>query len=245
MAAKQNLKCPECHKTFFKSNDSICCDSCDNWFHLRCTDLSTKVFIQLCNAPTSSFVCNYCTNYKCGKCSHPVFNNNNALCCDNRICDTWYHLKCTIVSLQTYNNFKIGSSDTWYCYKCYVFPFLHLSETLFTDYSSFSEYTGQTNAQLCNQNFNNTCSVCSRKINKICKGLPCTLCLSFIHRKCSGISLYDLNNQPKESFEHWGCPSCYCDIYPFYNEVVGRLSYLTWVSQLIANGNISRRAHGF
>ena len=63
---------------------------------------------------------------------------------------------------------------------------------------------------------NPKCSVCSRNINnnKLHKAIPCLSCFTLIHRKCSQISLYDLNNNA-EKLNNWECLACQREKYPF------------------------------
>ena len=132
MATLQNYKCPKCRKFFSDNQNSICCDTCENWFHLRCSGLSRKEFKLHCEDSNKVFSCAFCINYKCGKCFLPVFNHHNALCCENQNCETWYHLRCTDVSLHSYNNMS-SSSELWFCKSCYEFPFYHLNEHIFSE----------------------------------------------------------------------------------------------------------------
>ena len=73
--ANSITKCPKCIKIVYDNANSICCDDCDNWFHLRCTQLKLKDFKEFTNNPKLNFYCNFCVNYKCLKCDKPVFDH--------------------------------------------------------------------------------------------------------------------------------------------------------------------------
>ena len=136
-----NIKCPKCRKAFLANQNSSCCDSYNNWFHLRCSKISLKVFKKMCFDNNINFVCYYCVNYKCGKCSLPVFDFKNALCFDNSECTTWFHLKCTNISLPTYNTISANpNSNFWFCQNCYVFPFTCIPDKDFIQIST-AEHT--------------------------------------------------------------------------------------------------------
>ena len=218
--ATKNSNCPKCRKSFYKNQNSICCDSCENWFHLKCSSLSTKTFKVFCDDPNKKFICFFCKNYLCRKCSKPVFNHHNSLCCDN--CNFWTHLKCSGLNLDTYNSLTQSNSSAstfWFCNVCNVLPFSELSDIEFCLlYSeSFLDHQHDDSTPM---KFSKVCSVCTRKIkdNKCCKALKCTKCVSFVHRKCSGINISDLNKLPKSVFQQWSCTMCYKDMFPFHEE---------------------------
>ena len=104
----EKTKCPKCQKYISENCNSICCDKCNHWFHLHCSRLKLlrdfKTFVE---NPNQSFVCKFCLNYKCGKCDKPVFEYQNAMCCD--LCSLWHHLKCSKINLAEYQ--KISKSN--------------------------------------------------------------------------------------------------------------------------------------
>ena len=227
-------KCKICTKIVKNGQNSISCDGCNNWFHQKCSRISNKEFKIFCTNKNKKYFCDFCQNFPCGNCKHPVFNNQNALSCD--CCQNWYHLKCTSISLHTYNSYKTAPDTWWVCKNCHVFPFSDVSNqnlvNLFYGKPTFADYTEALTSSSTIQKYNSTCSVCNRKITnkKIHKALPCHSCMCFIHRKCSGITLSDLNNLPKEVFTNWRCPYCYKETFPFQNENVSDLLKLTFNS---------------
>ena len=48
------------------NSKSICCDNCDKWYHLGCTSLSNKIFIQLSKSDEKWYctTCNTCKQCK-------------------------------------------------------------------------------------------------------------------------------------------------------------------------------------
>ena len=52
--------CPQCELPVFESQESIYCDSCDNWSHVRCSGLSKARFKELGNDASSTWYCKDC-----------------------------------------------------------------------------------------------------------------------------------------------------------------------------------------
>ena len=47
--------------------------------------------------------------------------------------------------------------------------------------------------------------------------------MSFVHRKCCGITNFDLNNLPRELLPNWRCLTCYKDMFPFQWELTDNM----------------------
>ena len=64
---------------------------------------------------------------ECSKCKKIVKDNCNAIQCDH--CFSWYHLKCSNLSLKSFNHF-IETEDLWLCNHCKsdIFPFYNISK---------------------------------------------------------------------------------------------------------------------
>ncbi|PIK46418.1 hypothetical protein BSL78_16704 [Apostichopus japonicus] len=75
-------------------------------------------------------------NYKfpCGLCSKPVRINQRGIQCDN--CNIWYHIKCTDVSVATYDRLS-GTDEDWLCNQCQV-PF-QFADSFFDSDQSLSD----------------------------------------------------------------------------------------------------------
>ena len=76
-----------CGKCNFNVN-SKCCDNCDKWYHLECTSLSNKIFIQLSKSD-AKWYCTICNT--CKQCKKQIIGES--ICCDS--CKNWYDIKCT------------------------------------------------------------------------------------------------------------------------------------------------------
>ena len=174
--------------------------------------MSRKDFDTIVKSPISSpYTCFFCLTYPCGKCFLPVFPNNNALCCDVKTCNKWYHLRCTKFSLIRYKKLTVSkTSDSWFCDPCLNFPFASLSNTDMTSLYSALPYIDVNLYQ-------NTCGVCSRAIlaKKKAKCLPCKNCNKLIHRKCSTLPISILNSLTKTSFDNFECVKCLSEKFPF------------------------------
>ena len=66
-----DIKCLKCKKLV--TGNSVCCDECDGWLHLKCAGMTLKIFKKLNEDPSLAFSCDYCTYYKCGKCNKQKF----------------------------------------------------------------------------------------------------------------------------------------------------------------------------
>ena len=216
----KNVNCSKCTKVVYENSNCICCDDCQNWFHLRCTNLNLKEFNKFTKDSSLTFCCDFCTNYKCGKCNKPVFDNQNAIYCNS--CFLWYHVRCSKLSLIHYHELS-RSSESWTCTNCFTFPFHNINDNeilenfdnTFDRLDTFSNQIFETSQQ---KDFSTTCSVCSKrtiKPQKIKKLIPCPTCHSLIHPKCSKIPLCDLISIKRNQFKYWECIKCCTDKFPF------------------------------
>ena len=123
MAKKpENFKCLKCRKIVYKNQNSICCDKCDQWILLKCSKIKLKEFKKFLDPENAGmkYFCSFCTDYLCGKCEKPIYDDSNSLQCESE-CGKWFHLRCTCVSLSEYKIF-LNNPDTslsWFCFACY------------------------------------------------------------------------------------------------------------------------------
>ena len=75
-------KCLKCRTPVLDSQKGILCDHCQNWIHLKCTNLRKAEYNYLQQNMEAPFLCLYCTDFLCGKCQMPVYNHHNALFCE-------------------------------------------------------------------------------------------------------------------------------------------------------------------
>ncbi len=54
-----NISCSKCGKHVYENQNSIFCDICENWIHLRCSGLIKKRFVELSQS-NESFFCGAC-----------------------------------------------------------------------------------------------------------------------------------------------------------------------------------------
>ena len=111
--------CGNCYLNIQQEN-SICCDGCNLWFHLKCSKLTSTKFKALVNKPTLKWHCLTCLT--CKHCSKII--KGKSICCD--ICDRWYHATCAGITKQFDTLSKTGQD--WYCRACKkdTFPFHEL-----------------------------------------------------------------------------------------------------------------------
>ena len=223
-------KCPRTIylKIIYENSNSICCDNCDNWFHLKCTKMKLKDFKRFLNNPKLKFICSYCQDFSCPKCNKAVFSHQNGICCDH--CQKWLHLKCTNINKIDY--FNLEGKD-WVCSFCFSPPFAHLNDEQFLEMMMDNPLAKFCNHQTsaCNtDNFSKICSVCTKETrSKKTKLIPCFSCNSLIHRKkCANIPLNQLLNFKKATWKNWECNACLVDKFPFSNmrdEDIVNISY--------------------
>ena len=215
----EKTKCLRCGKLYFEGQNWISCDECSGWLHIRCAGIKLKEFDKICSDEKSTFVCRYCQYYKCGKCVKPVYPLQNGLVCDIDECQKWFHLGCTQHSLADYKNSKSHlRTNAWYCPDCTSLPFENLNDKDF-----LNTITPDLNVRVhqklipCINFFKQRCSVCCKNItkNQKPKSLPCVLCSTLVHRKCSNITLSELLKTKSKHLKNWSCNSCMSLNFPF------------------------------
>ena len=77
-------ECGQCHISIYQE-DSICCDGCNLWFHLKCSKLTKKTFKAFTVQQNKEWYCATCTI--CKKCNK--IRKGNSIWCD--VCNRWYH----------------------------------------------------------------------------------------------------------------------------------------------------------
>ena len=213
-ASSKKTKCPKCCNVV-KNVDSICCDICDNWLHIKCTKLTKAKFKNILEDPSSKFVCFYCKTFPCGTCAKGVFPSNNALFCESYNCNNWFHLKCTKVSLDQYKLLSRSDYiDPWNCDSCLSIPFSGISDF---ELKKLCQRPVLECLPFKLTGFPDKCAVCSRKIskNKKIKCFPCSSCNCLVHRKCTNLPLSHMNSMSKNDILRWECAKCYMDKFPF------------------------------
>ena len=173
--AQFELPCPQCMGFNSDKNDSICCNSCSNWFHKGCTTLSKKRLndIEVHNLP---YTCEFCKRIKaCSKCLQQDKNPSNCLYCVTclkNICDDCN--SCSSDQICLYR-----STDTpFYCDHCNaLYP----------------------------------CKVCEKQCYNDSINQPsifCDKCLSWIHFKCSKLTIRQFNKYGRSPEEPFYCNMC-------------------------------------
>ena len=119
MPPKNQIKCndKECLRTIPTHLQNICCFSCQQYYHVKCTNLkSTKSFIEL-QAKNTLWVCKTCLppiitkKVKCGKCSKTMQSSNINIKCMN--CKKYFHGNCAKTPKK-----KFIETNSWICTSC-------------------------------------------------------------------------------------------------------------------------------
>ena len=184
--------CINCNKTFPEEClDSIYCNKCTSWYHLRCTELSKSEFQHLGSTPTENWKCISCINRFCNKCDTSTHNKPKTKCC---LCCYTYHLSCVGIPLKTDKSITSG----WLCQSCRptIFPFSSIDDKDVFDLS-LHKLEKFSRKNISTTHYSDTCNVCKVKLNKSNPGIPCSNCKCKIHVKCS-----KLTNANKTRFIH-------------------------------------------
>ena len=158
-------------------------------------------------------------NYPCKKCNEHIPNNTDSICCD--ICDIWFHVRCSGLTFKSFKKLTNDINSRWFCSPCLkeCFPFGQLGPVAF---ENFITPTVNSNLHvheellhfIQNNNFTNKCSICDKKTN-IVKSVPCSTCNSLLHQKCAKYKLKNLKDI--NDIQHWQCPKCKSDTFPFHD----------------------------
>ena len=108
--------CPACKARVPEDGDSISCDYCRKWHHLKCTDLNAAQFEIYARDKSFEWVCNHCAINTCHKCNILTKDCSKIQC---EKCGKRYHLRCAGLSKTAYI-----PTTSWYCYQCHedIFP---------------------------------------------------------------------------------------------------------------------------
>lgn len=52
--SQQNYKCPECKKKVTDEDHALCCELCDNWYHIKCKNIQETVYKMLTDDKNSN-----------------------------------------------------------------------------------------------------------------------------------------------------------------------------------------------
>ena len=209
--------CPSCRRRVPEKSDSISCDYCLRWFHLRCTDLTSSQFEIFTKQKSFEWVCNHCAENICQKCNILTKNSTKIQC---EKCEKKFHLICAGLSKTAYI-----PTTSWYCYQCHeeLFPFNSISVKQVCNlafnslklnthpnqiHSIHSNYSQNTKTE-----FKCICNVCSKNINQPNSAIPCPSCQCLIHKKCTKLAQKEIDhfrNHPNV----WECSTCLNSKFP-------------------------------
>ena len=140
----------------------------------------------------------------CKQCQQTV-GEVNSICCD--ICNTWYHLKCTKISLKQFKSIFLADTCTWYCNFCLheALPFSSINDNSLEKLSCPTKAQKYTSKMISSGVFTSKCSSCNKKIANKSKCIPCSNCKCLVHKKCSNTAT---NFDKSKNITTWFCPSC-------------------------------------
>ena len=152
-------------------------------------------------------------NTKCNACSKLV-HEEDSICCS--FCCTWIHLKCSSLSNYEFEIYKNNDNLKWQCLKCTFeeLPFSNLQNFQFKNIFNLNKLSKKENF-LNKLKYKSYCTVCNRKNHLRNTAVPCQICDSFIHKKCSGLEKKYLDNiEYSNLLENWQCPTCRLTLFP-------------------------------
>ena len=153
----------------------------------------------------------------CPKCSELVNDNEDSICCD--LCDSWFHLKCSLLDRTKFQFLVENSSESWFCKFCIKksLPFQSLTDNKLKNTIAFiTEENENLFASLTNPEtgMQRKCNVCDKKVCDVSKSAPSVDCNSLIHIRCSDLQLWNLTNVSK-LLKELCCKTCWHDRFPF------------------------------
>ena len=97
------------------TDNSIRCDACNKWHHLKCTNLTTDQFEIHIHEDSLEWFCNDCLADKCMRCEI-IFRKGKSSTCTKK-----YHISCVGLNIQSFD--KINT-NLWNCFICKndIFP---------------------------------------------------------------------------------------------------------------------------
>ena len=220
--------CPKCQvqvQMYKCKDDGIECEVCRKWYHFVCSGLTHHQFNIFCVEKSLEWICSKCLDDECFKCEK-LFRLRKRLKCS--LCFNDYHLRC-----QGFNAKNIDKIDMkkWLCNTCNdeIFPFNNIAPNKIEGLAFNSLCPEKHHNKLKNIKFNKpsstinldtslnkNCKVCTKRVTRTNKAIPCPTCKHFIHRNCSGLNQSQLINF-KRSKNIWECPFCSHEKFPFMN----------------------------
>ena len=212
--------CPKCcTRINDKTDNSIKCDVCNKWHHLKCTKLTNNQFEIHSVEDSLEWLCNACSADKCDECDI-TFRRGKSINCS--VCTKKYHISCVGLSKQSLVNID---TKLWNCIRCKndIFPFNTITPTQIESLScnslAIAKHTNklrtinfQSSAKIANKIIP-TCSVCLKAVANTSKSIPCPSCNHFIHKKCCQLKQDEINDL-KRSPNMWECLSCTANKFP-------------------------------
>ena len=120
MTGSNNVEpCCVCKNDCLENQDSICCNICNNWTHLKCSNLNRRRFNYLCKSDAPYYCINCCSNVTCPCCEKDCTVTQNSINCS--CCNRWIHLNCTSLSIEQFQNLSKPDLD-YNCNYC-LYPF--------------------------------------------------------------------------------------------------------------------------
>ena len=216
--------CPKCCiKINDKTENSIRCDICNKWHHLKCTKLTSDQFDIHSIEDSLEWFCSQCSADKCSACEIILRRGKSITCCT---CINKYHISCVGLNTQTVVAVNTGY---WNCFRCKndIFPFNTISpsqiETLSFNSLDVTKHTNKLRTlnfqppdKKPNNQYTASCSVCLKNVNNTNKSIPCPNCKHFIHKKCCQLTQTEINDL-KRSSNIWECLNCTKIKFPMAN----------------------------
>ena len=172
--------CRQCFKKVGQRGNSICCSTCKNWHHFRCSGLTKKEFNEHTKNVNLNWECPKCTVYRCGKCIKVITKKQSSILCD--ICNKWIHKKCSLLGDKDFKNLSLNNTP-WFCLDCTKnnLPFVELDPKKIP---KLFDIPNKKNLQTLVKG-TAWCKNCSKKNHYPNSGFTCTQCNYVIHVKCT------------------------------------------------------------
>ena len=203
--------CGKCNRAVRSNQRGICCDQCDRWFHIRCSNISNDDYTLLSNN-SETWVCLSCTSLTehgqsqqhlqeperlpCSRCNRAVRSNQRGICCDQ--CNRWFHIRCSNISTEDYTLLS-SNSETWVCLSC----------TSLTEQGQSQQHLQEPESE--NEHSRFPCGHCCRLVADHHRGICCDQCNRWFHIRCANITYPEYTRLSNNS-ESWICIVCHTHV---------------------------------
>ena len=223
--------CLVCQISVQDDHDSVCCDFCDKWVHIECTDMTPDQFFDYCNDPDKIYKCVICMNTESNALTIsasslvPDEKLNSNLASPNSISFSSHSASPSFSSNPL--SLPLNESSDFYDLSIHSSDFEYITDSDDPDdrglnFHALPNYFSNNRPKSFNINsflshgtksrkINSPCSVCGKScITNRQNCLCCNICDEWVHLKCTDLTLNDFNflSSPENFEKPYYCNLC-------------------------------------